>query len=75
MQLGPLTRTPQSRAMAPTRSCSASPSGPASAKPEVMMRAPPTPRDPHSSITLGTRSAGTAITARSTGSGRSAIDG
>ena len=75
MQFGPMTRTPERATADASSSCSFSPSGPVSEKPDVITTAPPTPLAPHSSITPGTNGAGTTTTTRSTASGRSVTDG
>ena len=74
MQLGPMTRNPVRATTSVIWFCRAMPSSPASANPAVMTAAPPTPRSAHSWRAPGTCRAGTATTARSTGSGRSRTD-
>ena len=66
-QLGPTSRMPYRRQVA-------SRSGPASPRPAVTTTRERIPRRPHSAATLVTAAAGTAITARSGTSGRSATE-
>ena len=65
MQFGPQTRTPAARAARTREVSRAAPSGPVSRNPELATIAAPIPLRPHSAITSGTRSADTAMNARS----------
>ena len=71
-QFGPMTRMPSARAWVTRSACRRCPSGPISAKPALMTTSPRTsPRAPHSAATSSAAAAGTATTARCTGSGMS----
>lgn len=72
-QFGPTRRIPDLRHTVSNRSCSAAPSGPASANPAERTTSALTPRDAHSPATAGTIAAGTATTASSTSPGTSAM--
>ncbi len=69
MQLGPTMRMPCFLILRASRSSSSAPTGPTSLKPAVITTKPRTPLRPHSSMTRSTLSRGTAMMARSTGSG------
>ena len=58
----------------PYRRQTASSSAPAAPRPDVITMRAPTPWRPHWAATSGTADGGTAITARSTGPGRSSTD-
>jgi hypothetical protein len=73
-QFGPTSRSPRALASRTISAWAAAPSPPVSARPEVRMTAAPTPVSAHSATTSRTCPAGTAITARSTGSGTAATD-
>ncbi len=73
-QLGPMMRMPYSLATASNSFSRATPSGPASRKPAVMMTAPLTPFSPHSRKTLTTARAGIMMTTMSIGPGVSRTD-
>jgi hypothetical protein len=62
------------RAFSSSSRSRAAPSGPVSENPAVITTAARMPARPHSSITPGTVRGGVAITARSTGCGRSATE-
>ena len=66
-QLGPTSRMPYRRQ-------TASSSAPAAPRQELITIRPRTPWRPHWAATSGTAGGGTAITARSTGPGRSSTD-
>ncbi len=66
--LGPMIRMPYERACRTSRRCRSRPSGPLSAYPAESTTRPRTPCSPQSATASGTRSAGTATIARSTGS-------
>ncbi len=74
-QLGPTMRMPCSRAVATTSSWRRLPSSPLSANPAETMTRPFTPMRPHDATISWTCEAGTAMTARSTASGTSSMDG
>ncbi len=73
-QFGPMIRIACLRAIAVTSSSRTVPAPPISRNPAVTMMASRTPFFPHSSITPGTRRAGTATTAQSTGPGISVTE-
>ena len=73
-QFGPINRIPCLRARAVTSDCRARPSGPVSENPAVSSASDRTPRAPQPRTTSATCPAGTATTARSTGSGSSSGD-
>ena len=75
MQLGPISRTPATRARRRSSSCRARPSPPASANPAEITHTARTPRRPAWSMTPATSGAGTATTTRSGGSGQEARSG
>ena len=66
-EFGPTTRMPLARATRTSARCRSRPSGPVSAKPPLTTTSPRTPARAHSCTTSSTDSAGTAITARSSG--------
>ena len=68
-ELGPTTRIPEPRARRTSSAWSRAPSLPSSANPDDTTRSDFTPASAHSSTTSSTAWAGTATTARSTGSG------
>ena len=74
-QFGPTTRIPAARAFAITCSSRSRPASPDSRKPAERITASRTPAAPASAITPGTSSAGTAMTAISTGPGRAESEG
>ncbi len=74
-QLGPTMRIPPRRTASISSACRVSPSPPTSAKPAVMTTSARTPASAHSSTTPGTTGAGTARTARSTGSPIASTEG
>ncbi len=73
-QFGPIRRAPWARTSASSCSCRSAPSLPTSAKPAEMTTSARTPLRSASSAAASTCSPGTAITARSTGSGISATE-
>ena len=75
MQLGPTMRMPCSRTRSRTSASTAAPAAPVSAKPAVITTRPRTPASRQSRTTAGTAPLGTAIRARSIGSGTAATDG
>src|SRR5437867_8849329 len=68
MQLGPTMRIPRPRTNRASSFWAAAPSDPVSAKPAEITTTALTPRSAHSDTVIGTTAAGTATTARSTGS-------
>ena len=71
-QLGPTRRIPVARQISSSSRWARPPASPTSAKPADSTTSERTPDSPHSRATSRTPAPGTAITARSTGSGRSA---
>ncbi len=71
---GPMSRMPYERAWRSRARWRSRPSGPDSAYPEERITRPRTPCSPQSRTTSGTWAAGTASTARSTGSGTSGTE-
>ena len=74
-QFGPTRRMPVARQIPTSSRWAAAPSSPTSAKPAVSTSSARTPRAPQARATSRTPAFGTAITASSTGSGRSATEG
>ena len=73
-QFGPSRRAPWERTSASSRSCRSAPLLPTSAKPAVNTQRARVPCSSASRATSSTPAAGTQITARSTGSGSSAVE-
>ncbi len=74
-EFGPTTRIPAPRARRTSSAWSRAPSRPSSAKPDDTTSSALTPASAHSSTTSRTAWAGTAMTARSTGSGIAPTEG
>jgi hypothetical protein len=75
MQLGPMRRMPYARQIRTSVLCRSTPAPPVSANPALTTTSARTPLRPHASAASSTASAGTAITARSTGPGTSSTPG
>jgi hypothetical protein len=72
---GPTTRIPWARASDTSLRSATTPPSPASANPELTTTSARTPFSRHESMTSSIPAAGTATTARETGSGMSVTDG